>query len=158
MKQLFFIVFWLSCTFCINTTQTDWRVVYIKADSDNSQVDCPVQQCHSLLNVIRNQSYYFKSNTTLELLPGNHYITRKVGHLVIANVSNFKITGSSQVKGNVTISCQPDATLGFTFLLSHNVEISNIKISKCSAVINPKSGSGILDLALKADYKNLNKI
>ena len=80
-----------------------------------------------------------------------------MGHLVIANVSNFKITGSSQVKGNVTISCQPDATLGFTFLLSHNVEISNIKISKCSAAIYPKSGSGILDLALKADYKNLNK-
>ena len=136
-----------SLTLCHNTTQPDsGRVIYITADSDTSKEDCPAEQCHSLMNVLKNQSYYFDSNTTLEILPGTYYITEKIGQLVITEVNNFKIQGSSLINGrpNATIMCQPSATLGFTFVKSFGVEISNIQIRHCSAIIHSELNSSML--------------
>ena len=155
---LLFVTFCLSCSFCHDTTHSDERIVYIAVDSGISKSDCPVEECHSLTSVLRNQSHFFNSNTTLELLPGTHYITEEVGQVLITSVSNFVIQGSSLVNGpEAKIVCQPGATLGFTFLLSQNVEIINIKISNCSAAMDPKNGKRLLYLALKADYKHLHQ-
>ena len=125
----------LLCVFAQNDTEL--RTIYIT--SDNSSSRCPVDHCYSLEDVFNNQSYFFDSNTTLELLPGSYDITERVGQLVIANVRNFTFKGSSSVKGNVTITCLPGATFGFAFIFSHNVEISNIQISHCSAKLNLSS-------------------
>ena len=141
------IIFLFSLTLCHNTTQPDTgRVIYITADSDTSKEDCPAEQCHSLMNVLKNQSYYFDSNTTLEILPGTYYITEKIGQLVITEVNNFKIQGSSLLNGrsNATIICQPSATLGFTFVKSVGVEISNIQFQHCSAITHSELNSSML--------------
>ena len=90
---------------------TEWRTIYIApGDDDYSLADCPVDHCFYLQNVFSNSSYFFHSHTTLELLSGVYNITEQVGQLVLTNVNNFKLKGSSS---KVThIACQPGATLG----------------------------------------------
>ena len=128
----------LLCVFAQN--ETELRTIYITSDNSSSQItSCPVDHCYSLQDVFNNQSYIFDSYTMLELLPGSYDITERVGQLVIANVRNFTFKGSSLMKGDVTITCLPGATFGFAFILSHNVEISNIQISYCSAKLNLSS-------------------
>ena len=68
--------------------------------------------------------YFFDSNTTLELLPGVYNITENVGQLVLINVENFILRGSSP---NVTITCQSGATWGLTIIKGQVVGISNIQ-------------------------------
>ena len=124
----------------LGQNDTELRTIYITSDNSSSQItSCPVDHCYSLQDIFHSQSYFFDSYTTLELLPGSYDITERVGQLVIANVRNFTFKGSSSVKGDVTITCLPGATLGFAFIFSHNIEISNIQISHCSAKLNLSS-------------------
>ena len=66
-------------------------------------------------------------------MPGRYDVSKRVGQLVVTNVSNFTLKGSSLKNDSATIICRPNATLGFTFTQSHNVEISNIHLSHCCA-------------------------
>ena len=101
------------------------RIIYI-----TSEESCPVDLCYRLEDVLNNSSYFFDSYTTLELLPGEYNITEKVGQLILIEVVNFTLKGSSP---NVTITCQPGATWGLTIIKSLRVEISNVQIYKCFA-------------------------
>ena len=101
------------------------RIIYITPEDS-----CPVEHCYRLEHVLSNSSYFFDSYTTLELLPGEYNITEKVGQLVLVEVVNFTLKGSSP---NVTITCQPGATWGLTIIKSLRVEISNVQIYKCFA-------------------------
>ena len=103
------------------------RIIYVTPEDS-----CPVEHCFHLENILSNSSYFFDSYTTLELLPGEYNITEKVGQLVLVKVENFTFKGSSP---NVTIICQPGVTFGLSIIQSHNIEISNIQISHCSAKI-----------------------
>lgn len=124
-----------------------------ESDSSNS---CFVEHCYSLQDVTSNWSYFIGSNMTLELFPGRYVITENVGHLVIANIMNFQLKGTSLLEGNVTISCQKGATLGFTFIHSKNVEILNIQISHCSAKL--EINSSLLNTILTFyDYNRLQE-
>ena len=114
-----------------NSTDIQWRITYIiPEDSESSLTRCPVNYCYHLQDVFSNSSYFFDSYTTLELLPGEYNITEKVGQLVLVNVTNFILKGSSP---NVTITCQPGATWGLIIIQSQYIEISNIQVSYCSA-------------------------
>ena len=109
----------------------DWRHLYVRPGDDASQERCPSNYCYSLQDVIKNQSYFFKSYTMLELMPGRYDITEEVGQLEIVNVSHFILKGS-QI--NLTIIyCQKNATLGFTFANTDDIVISDIQISHCCA-------------------------
>ena len=112
-----------------NSTDSEiqWQTVYV---TPTSQVSCPADYCYHLEDVFSNSSYFFDSYMTLELLPGIYNITEKVGQLVLIKAENFTLRGSSP---NVTITCQPGATFGLTIIQSHSVEISNVRISHCSA-------------------------
>ena len=101
------------------------RIIYVTPE-DN----CPVDLCYRLEDVLNNSSYFFDSYTTLKLLPGEYNISERVGQLVLVEVENFTLKGSSP---NVTIICQPGATWGLTIIKSTWVEISNIQIYNCSA-------------------------
>ena len=118
--------------FAFGHNNTGWRTIYIMSDSSNSCFKL-VDHCYSLHDVTSNWSYFIGSNTTLELLPGRYIVTENISHLVVANIKNFQLKGTSLLEGNVTISCQNGATLGFIFIHSQNVEIINIQISHCSA-------------------------
>ena len=115
----------------ISQCDLEWRHLYIGPSDDASQERCPSNYCYSLQDVIKNQSYFFKSNTTLELMPGRYVITEEVGQLEIVNVSHFILKGS-QI--NLTmIYCQKNATFGFTFANTDDIVISDIQISHCCA-------------------------
>ena len=96
----------------VGQNDTGWRTIYISSGSNSS---CFVDHCYSFQDVISNQSYFFLSNTTLELSPGKYIIIERIGHLVIANIKNFRLKGTtdSLVEESTTISCQNGATLGF---------------------------------------------
>ena len=113
-----------------NSTGIQWRTIYIIPEDSDSLVSCPVDNCYHLQDVLRNSSYFFDSYTTLELLPGMYYVTEKVGQLVLIGAENFTLKGSSP---NVTITCQPGSSLGFTIIKSQGIVISNVQISHCSA-------------------------
>ena len=88
---------------------------------------------------------FFKSLTQhWSFLPGNYDITKSVGNIVTVGISDFRLKASSLENGNVSIVCQPDARLGFTFIKSHNIEISEIQISHCSANIDSVNISLVL--------------
>ena len=126
--------------FCQNSTDSEiqWRTVYV---TPTSQVSCPADHCYHLEDVFSNSTYFFDSHTTLELLPGMYNITEKVGKLVLIKAENFTLRGSSP---NVTITCQPGATFGLTVIQSHNIEISNIRISHCSAKLQLERSNNII--------------
>ena len=117
------------------------RTIYVTPADSASQVSCPVDYCYNLEDVLSNSSYFFDSNTTLELLPGMHNITEKVGQLVLIKVVNFTLKGSSS---NVTVICQPDTTWGLTVINSLWIEISNIQISNCSAKMKLKGSNNTI--------------
>ena len=108
-----------------------WRHFYITPGDSASQERCPTNYCYTLQDVIKNQSYFFESNTVLELMPGRYDITEKVGQLVIANISHFMLKGS-QIN-STTIYCQLNATFGLTFAKADDIVISDIQISHCCA-------------------------
>ena len=132
--------------FSQNSTE---RTIYITPDGDSAS--CPEDHCYYLQDVVSNSSYFFDSYTTLELLPGMYDITEKVGQLVLVNAENFTLKGSSS---NVTITCQPGATLGLTIIQSQNVEFSDIQISHCSAKLQLEESNSEL---LKTYNKQLKR-
>ena len=121
---------------------TKCRIIYVTSDDSNSQVDCPVDHCYHLQEVVGYLSQFDYSYKTLELLPGTYNITEKVGQLILVDVENFVLRGSSS---NVSIICQPGATFGLVIIKNKNVEISNLEISHCSAkLLLKESHSAIL--------------
>ena len=135
----------LLCAYAQNDTES-WRTIYVTSIGNNSQIRCRVDNCYSLQEIFNNQSRFFTSNTTLELLPGRYEITESVGQLVITNVSNFRIEciHCQDKVGNVTIDCLGSATLGFTFVHCENVQISNLQFSHCSANLNLVANNTVL--------------
>ena len=61
----------------------------MKPPENASERRCPIDQCYSLQDVIKNQTYFFDSNTTLDLMPVRYDITERLGQTVINDVSNF---------------------------------------------------------------------
>ena len=135
----------LLCAYAKNDTES-WKIIYVTSVGNNSQIRCPVDNCYSLQEIFNNQSRFFTSNTTLELLPGRYEITESVGQLVITNVSNFRIECiyCQDKVGNVTIECLGSATLGFMFVRCENVQISNLQFSHCSANLNLVANNTVL--------------
>ena len=135
----------LLCAYAQNDTES-WRTIYVTSFGNNMQIRCPVDNCYSLQEIFNNQSRFFTSNTTLELLPGRYEITESVGQLVITNVSNFRIEciHCQDKVGNVTIDCLGSATLGFMFVHCENVRISNLQFSHCSANLNLVANNTVL--------------
>ena len=116
----------------VSLSNSGWRHFYIAPSDSAWQERCPTDHCYSLQDVIKNQSYFFESNTMLELIPGRYDITERVGQLVIANVSNFVLKGSLQINSTI-IYCQQNATFGLTFANADDIVISDIQISHCCA-------------------------
>ena len=132
--QWLLTIAFLSHLSVIGQCDLERRHLFIGPGNDPSQERCPTDHCYSLQEVIKNQSYFFDSNTTLELMPGRYDIIEKVGQLVIANVSHFILKGS-QINLTV-IYCQQYATFGFIFANTDDIVISDIQISHCCAQLS----------------------
>ena len=134
MNSLLLTILLLSHQTIVCQCNSKWRHFYIAPDDGASQKSCPVDYCYSLQDVIRNQSHFFDSNTTLELLPGRYDITERVGQLTVANVSHFVLRGSKiKQKPATTITCHQTATFGLTFVNTVDIAVSDIEIAHCCA-------------------------
>ena len=129
MELVTVIIHWLAISVFCNQSAFGWRTFYISPRNSDS---CPADHCYSLQDVINNQSYFFDSNTILELMPGRYIITEKVGHVAIDQVQNLLMTWSV-VGQNVTIHCASNTTFGIMVIESSNVTITGIQIIHCSA-------------------------
>ena len=141
-KVIAFTAFSILCIFGYN--DTEWRTYYITPLSNRLLIGCPFDQCYSLQDIFDNQSHFFASNTTLELLPGKYDITESVGQLLFTKIRNFRLQGPLQEKRSITIECLDGATLGFMFVRCENVRISNIQFSHCSAKLNLVANDTVL--------------
>ena len=134
------------------------RTFYISPGKSDLQVNCPADQCYSLQDVISNQSYFFDSYTTLELMPGRYNITEKVGQLVIDQVQNVLVKRSVVgQKYNVTIQCDSNATFGITIIGSSNVTISGLQIIHCSAALSQKQRNYMVHYNIGGHYPVLRR-
>ena len=116
-----------------------WRIFYI-APSANLQPTCSANNCHSLEDVIKNQSYFIASDTVLELLPGKHQIKENIGNLVINSVSNFILKGSNTSVDSsnnhsnssvASIVCLFNGSFGLILKQCRQITISGIHIKDC---------------------------
>ena len=131
-KLFLLLLYYLVFTQCM-------RELHIVPESRFQQI-CP-GQCYSLQDVFSNRSYFFRSNTSLRLLPGKYEISENIGDFTVTNVNNLTISGSSRLSwirrdysnADASIHCQPNVTFGFVFINCSNVVISNLSISHCSA-------------------------
>jgi len=101
--------------FTVSRISAHQREFYIVSNNNSSisgnlQVDCNVQQCYTLENIVKDPDQFFTSNRVLTLLPGYHSITSDVGNILIADADNLIINGSQ----NSTIECT--GTFGLTLL------------------------------------------
>ncbi len=115
------------------------RKFYIASNITEHENCSATDNCYSLLEAINNQSFFFTSDTTLELISDRYEINETVDQILIANVSSLLINGMMGANGthSATIYCQPGATIGFLLLNCSNVVISNINFLYCSSKLNP---------------------
>ena len=117
------------------------RIFYISPSTNLQSICSSANNCYTLQDVIKNQSYFIASDTVLELLPGTHHITEQVGNLVINHVSNFILKGSNASNSSqtginsnvVSILCHLNTSIGLTFRHSTQITISGIHIKNCGA-------------------------
>ena len=123
--------------FAVSRISAHQREFYIVSNNNSSisanlQVDCNVQQCYTLENIVKDPDQFFTSNRVLTLLPGYHSVTSDVGNILIADADNLIINGSH----NSTIECT--GTFGLTLLNVTNVQLLNIHIYHCGAPVAPE--------------------
>ena len=123
--------------FAVSRISAHQREFYIVSNNNSSisanlQVDCNVQQCYTLENIVKDPDQFFTSNRVLTLLPGYHSVTSGVGNILIADADNLIINGSQ----NSTIECT--GTFGLTLLNVTNVQLLNIHIYHCGAPVAPE--------------------
>ena len=87
----------------------------------------------TLSDYLQSVSGYFTSNTIIHFLPGNHTVSEPNHDLItISNIQNISLFGSNDTKGTI-IHCAK--RLGFAFVNATNLNIYNIRISNCGAMV-----------------------
>lgn len=140
-------VYWLITIIAGIPPTLGWRTFYISPNSSNVQIECLINHCYSLQDVIDNPSYFFSSTTILELLSGRYNITEKIGHMVIGQVQDFSVIGR-----NVTIHCDSNTTFGITVIGSSNVTIRGVEIIHCSAALMDQLQLQVLQILTENMY------
>lgn len=133
----------ISRTVCITPTHSqDQQTLANKVFFDDH---CNPNLTFELEDIVRNYTKFFTSNTKLQLLPGIHKVSESFGSIVISGIQNFTMIGSNCISDNVTTSercCRIECsahqnnTLGFAFINSTLITISNIQIANCHTSFN----------------------
>ena len=89
-------------------------------------------QCHKLQHYLLNVSNFFTPDIQLYFFPGLHYLPT---NLVIQNVSNVSLIGSTANGRQTTIQCTGEYHI--IMRNSHNVTIKHLIITKCGHNILP---------------------
>ena len=112
----------------LSTTNCSCKFIYITPEEGHS---CPngTQQCYTLLHVATNPNNYFRSNTRVVFLPGEH-TTDTNQSIIISNVSNIALEGRGSV-----IQCIQNLQMGFVFMEITNLSITNLHLQQCGALL-----------------------
>ena len=79
------------------TVRAEQSVIYVVPSDDPQTTECSVEHCPTLNELIKESQHdhhYFRPNTNIILLAGNHTVSRKVTY-TIEDVENLSIIGSS---------------------------------------------------------------
>ena len=90
--------------------------------------------CEDLHYYVSNAGLYISNDTTLEFLPGEHFLA---GEVSISDVRNLKLTGEVKACSTVEqeldkmpqVTCRGEA--GFIFQGSQNLTISSLSFTHC---------------------------
>ena len=122
------------------------RIYCVKpSNSDTSCTNASsIFLCEDFNYYASNATFYFSNDTTLEFLPGEHYLN--VTNVSISYVNNLKWTGESLAciptksyppssSKNAKITCMGE--VGILFLESQNLTISHLSFIHCGQSIPP---------------------
>ena len=119
--------------------------------------------CEDLHFYASNVSHYFASDTTLEFLPGDHWLAGL--NISVANVANLQLTGEStecvpsisqftlHAKDKMPQITCAEAQGGFAFRDVQNLTLSSLSISHCGQPVQP---AGMDRAALK--FSNIQNL
>ena len=104
--------------------------VYTVTPDDHYYPNTTCHHCHNLQHYLLNITEYFTSNTQLLFLPGLHHLHTD---LVIQNVHNISLIGSSTNGTTLDTVIQCYSTYGILMTNITNLTVKNITITDCTA-------------------------
>ena len=126
-------------------TQADIDIYYVKPSHNSSlPYACPATYpCHTLQYYVENGMVFFKSNSTLQFLPGIHILESNEGNepTTIKNVRNLTLIGDDTFIMDASELPVPSSQIhcngsgGLLFAAMHGLFIGNLMFSTCGAVL-----------------------
>ena len=102
--------------------------VYTVTPDDHYYPNTTCHHCHNLQHYLLNITKYFTSNTQLLFLPGLHHLHT---HLVIQNVHNISLIGSTVNGTTLDTIIQCNSSVGILMNNITNLTLANITIKNC---------------------------
>ena len=105
--------------------------LYVTPDT---HTDCPGQPCKILAQYVQNTHEYFKNDTTMLFLPGQHYLNFSIAIKLdnFTMIGNFTSIGKTSSNWSVSkIECKQNSS-GFAFFNASRIHIENITFAHCS--------------------------
>ena len=123
---------------------------YIKPIHDTQ---CPAEPCISLIQFAQEAQYSITSNTTLILLPGNHYLS---SNIKISNFTSFTMLGYPTLQFSLEVMsriiCMTPSSLAFENIST--LKISNMGMYSCG--VNSSNSSAFrISSVLHFDLSNV---
>ena len=106
----------------------------------SSSISCPKDPCYTLTDVVLNRSQYFRSDTVIKFLPGNHQTNITKGlSVLIKDVRNISMIGYDHTNSDSKSVIQCTGPLGFAFINVTTLKIAKLSFSSCGADIFAES-------------------
>ena len=103
-------------------------IVYTVTPDDHYYPNTTCNHCHNLQHYLLNITKYFTSNTQLLFLPGLHHLHT---HLIIQNVYNISLIGSTANGTTLDTVIQCNSSVGILMTNITNLNVSNVTIKGC---------------------------
>ena len=118
--------------------------VYTVTPDDHYYPNTTCHHCHNLQHYLLNITKYFTSNTQLLFLPGLHHLHT---HLIIQNVHNISLIGSTANGTTLDTVIQCNSSVGILMNNITNLNVRNVTIKGCKKFYGPLHDQGHAALA-----------
>ena len=133
----------------LTVVQATVDIYYVKPSHNSSlPYSCPSNYpCHTLQYYVKNKTAFFKTNSTLQFLPGIHILESNEGNelTTIESVHNLTLIGNDTFINNSltndNFALVPSSQIhcngsgGLLFTAVHGLFIGNLLFSRCGAVL-----------------------
>ena len=130
MTLFHLLVFSLAVVVCVSQ---DHILVVPNSETAFEDTSCS-SRCYSLQHVLTHHELFFRSNTTIELLPGEYVVNETFGNIEVEGIEHFTMVGAHERDDTTmsTIYCTKYGKLGFYFINVNDVSINSISFSYCN--------------------------